>query len=248
MRIAVAGGTGVVGRHLVDILNRQGHEPVVLARSTGVDLITDHGLDAALTGAHSVVDVSNVITARGRTSVTFFSTATANLLAAGRRADVAHHVALSIVGVDRVDLGYYEGKRRQEHLVLNGPIAGTVLRATQFFEFVEQVLAGVKGPVAPVPRMLSQPVAAREVALALAVLATSPTVGPAPDLAGPDQHEMVDLARTVIRTRQQRRWVLPVRLPGAAGRAMARGGLLPLSAGPRGSQTFEQWLSARPPA
>ena len=152
-RIAVAGGTGVVGRHVVEALAAAGCEPVVLARSTGVDLVSGAGLDAALTGARAVVDVSNVATQRRSASVGFFTAATSALLAAGARAGVRHHVVLSIVGVDRVDTGYYAGKRRQEELVLAGGVPATVLRATQFHEFADQVLAIARGPVAPVPSM-----------------------------------------------------------------------------------------------
>ena len=152
-RIAVAGGTGVVGRHVVEALSAAGCEPVVLARSTGVDLATGAGLDAALRGVQGVVDVANVATQRRSTAVGFFTAATSALLAAGARAGVRHHVVLSIVGVDRVDTGYYAGKRAQEQLVLGGDVPATVLRSTQFHEFAEQVLTIAKGPVAPVPSM-----------------------------------------------------------------------------------------------
>jgi uncharacterized protein YbjT (DUF2867 family) len=245
MRIAVAGGTGVVGRHVVAALEAAGHDAVVLSRSGGVDLEHGAGLDAALIGVAAVVDVSNVPTLSRRRSVEFFTAATRNLLAAEARASVAHHVALSIVGVDRVDLGYYEGKRRQEQLVLDGPVPGTVLRATQFHEFAEQTLARSRGPVVVVPRMRSQPVAAREVGATLAELAAGPAVAMAPELAGPDELEMVDMVRALVRRRGLRRAVLPVRVPGRAGRAMAGGGLLPVGPGPRGQQTFAEWLAAR---
>jgi uncharacterized protein YbjT (DUF2867 family) len=242
MRIAVAGGTGLVGRHVVNAL--AGHELVVLARSRGIDITTGTGLAEAMAGVDAVIDVSNVTTTRRRASMAFFTAGTKNLMVAGQRAGVRHHVVLSIVGVDRVDLGYYDGKRRQEQLVLDGRVPGSVLRVTQFHEFPGQLLARALGPVAVVPRMRVQPVAAREVAGALAALATGPAQGMAPELAGPEEHELVDLARRVARAQGIRRWVLGMRLPGAAGRAVAGGALLPTGPGPRTGLTFEQWLTA----
>ncbi|MHA6764167.1 SDR family oxidoreductase [Streptacidiphilus sp. PAMC 29251] len=246
MRIAVAGGTGVVGAFVVEAVHAAGHTPVVLARSVGVDVVSGQGLDQALRGASVVVDVSNVTSTSAAKSIRFFEAATGNLLAAGQRAGVSHHVALSIVGVDRVDLGYYLGKRRQEALVLAedvpGGVPGSVLRATQFHEFAAQMLER-GGPLAVAPRMLSQPVAAREVAEALVELAVGEPVGLAPELAGPRQEQMTDMVRRLLRARGSRRPLLPLRLPGAAGKAVASGGLLPTGAGPRGSQTFDQWLA-----
>jgi uncharacterized protein YbjT (DUF2867 family) len=243
MRIAVAGGTGVVGRHLVAALRGAGHEPVVLARSVGVDLTTGAGVDDALRGVGAVVDVSNVATTRRSAAEAFFAAATGSLLEAGRRAGVGHHVVLSIVGVDRVELGYYLGKRLQERLVLDSGVPVTVLRATQFHEFAGQLLDRVAGPVALVPRMRVQPVAAREVAGALAGLVAGPAVGRAPEIAGPEEHDLVDLARRYLRARGRRRPVLAVPLPGAAGRQIADGALLPDESGARGRETFDHWLA-----
>ena len=243
-RIAVAGGTGVVGRHVVEALRAAGCEPVVLARSTGVDLVTGAGLDAALSGVQAVVDVANVATQRRSAAMGFFTAATSALLAAGARAGVRHHVVLSIVGVDRVDTGYYAGKRAQEELVRNGDVPWTVLRATQFHEFADQVLGLVGGPVAPVPAMRVQPVAAREVGEHLAELVRGAPQGRAPELAGPQVHELTDLVRRLLRARGARRFVLPLRGPTAASRAVTGGALLPTGAGPRGQQTFDAWLRA----
>lgn len=242
MRIAVAGGTGLVGRYVVTALIDAGHDPVVLSRTQGVDLASGTGLDQALTGAQVLVDVSNVATLSRRRSVEFFSRSTQNLQQAGTRAGVRHLVVLSIVGVDRVDTGYYAGKLRQEELALAGPIDASVLRATQFHQFAEQMLARSRGPVAVVPRMRVQPVAAREVANALVTLALGPAVGHAPELAGPERQELVDMVRRLLQARGLRRRLLPVRVPGAAGRAMADGALLPTEPGPRGRQTYDEWL------
>jgi uncharacterized protein YbjT (DUF2867 family) len=245
MRIAVAGATGWTGRPVVEALRGDGHEPVVLARSAGVDLTTGAGLDEKLDGVRAVIDVSNVATTGARRSIAFFEAATGRLLEAGRRAGVAHHVALSIVGVDRVDFGYYAGKRRQEELVLNGPVPGTVLRATQFHEFAAQCLAR-GGPVTIAPKMLCQPVAVAEVARHLVDLVLREPAGLAPELAGPKEHlRMEDMVRRLSRARGARRPVLALRIPGRAGRGFTGGGLLPAGPGPRGTVTFDAWLDAQ---
>jgi uncharacterized protein YbjT (DUF2867 family) len=243
MRVAVAGGTGVVGRHVVARLRASGHDPVVLSRATGVDLTTGAGLQEALTGATAVVDVSNAATSTRSGSVAFFEAATRHLLDAGQAAGVTHHVALSIIGIDLVDTGYYAGKRRQEELVLAGPVPATVVRAAQFHEFAAQLLSRLPGPVAPVPRMLMQPVAAREVGEALAATAVGEPQGRAPELAGPEKVQLVDAVRRVLAAQGARRLVVPVRVPGAAGRAMADGALTPADGLPRTGQTFEAWLA-----
>lgn len=227
MRVAVAGGTGVAGRLVVAALQAGGHSPVVLARAAGVDLVTGCGLDPTLLGAEVVIDAAGLQTTRRATSVGFFEQVTRRLLDAGARAGVRHHVVLSIVGIDRVDLGYYEGKRRQEQLALASGRPVSVLRTTQFHEFAGQVLdRGLPGPLAVVPRMRVQPIAAQEVAQALVDLALGPAQGRVPDLGGPEQHELPDLARRVLARRGCRARVLAVRLPGSAGRAMASGALL----------------------
>jgi uncharacterized protein YbjT (DUF2867 family) len=242
VRVAVAGGTGVVGRHVVRALEAPGHQAVVLARSRGVDVTTGAGLDAALAGADALIDVTNVVTTGKKASIAFFEAATRNLLTSGERAGIRHHVALSVVGCDRVDFGYYFGKRRQEELVLSGPVPASVLRVTQFFEFAEQFIAPSWMPVAVVLRMRTQPIAAREVAAALVALAAGPPVGRAPELAGPREEQMVDMARRLKRLRGGRRLLLPLTLPGRTGRGMTGGALLPAGPGPRGRESFSDWL------
>jgi uncharacterized protein YbjT (DUF2867 family) len=242
MRIAVAGGTGLVGRYVVTELIDAGHDPVVLSRTQGVDLLSGKGLDLVLKDVQVLIDVSNVATLSRKRSEEFFAAGTRNLQEAGARAGVRHHLVLSIVGVDRVDSGYYAGKRRQEELAMAGPIPASVLRSTQFHEFAQQLLARSRGPVAVVPRMRIQPIAAREVANALVTLSLGPAVGHAPELAGPEEQELVEMARRLAKVRGLRRRLLPIRVPGHAGRAMAEGALLPTEPGTRGRQTFDEWL------
>ncbi|OWA13911.1 3-beta hydroxysteroid dehydrogenase [Streptomyces sp. CS113] len=244
MRIAVAGGTGWMGKLIVEALRENGHGPVVLARSTGVDLTTGAGLAKALDGVDTVVDVSNVVTTSRARSVAFFEAATTHLLRAEEAAGVGHHLVLSIVGCDRVAMGYYLGKLRQEELVRRGRVPYTVLRATQWHEFAAQTLAR-GGPLVIAPRMRCQPIAAAEVAAHLTELVEGDPRGLAPELAGPEVHEMVDMVRRLQRARGGRRPVLPVKLPGSVGRAMTTTGLLPQDPGPRGRVTFDEWVAAR---
>jgi uncharacterized protein YbjT (DUF2867 family) len=243
MRVAVAGGTGVVGRHAVENLEKAGHQTVVLARSHGVNVATGDGLLEALEGASVVVDCSNVSTMKASESERFFGAVTRNLLTSGQAAGVQHFVAVSIVGIDRVDFGYYRGKRVQEDMLLAADRPSSVLRATQFHEFAGQLLDRSRGPAAIVPRMRIQPVAAREVGEALAELAVGEPVGMAPELAGPREELLVDLVHQVLKARSQRRLVMAIRLPGAVGKAMSGGGLIPQGEGPRGEQTFAQYLA-----
>ena len=245
MRIAVAGGTGVVGRHVSEVARERGHDVVVLTRSEGVDLTTGEGLTERLAGIDVVIDASNTNVQKRADAEAFFGAVTNHLLAGEQEAGVGHHIALSIVGIDDVPLGYYQGKRLQERLVVEGAVPWSILRATQFHEFTAQVLHFARvGPFSLVPRMLSQPIAAVEVAEALVDLAEAGPSGRVPDLAGPEPRQMVDLARQLSNARGQGRRVVPVWMPGA-GKQMRSGGLLPKTDGPRGRQTFEEWL-ARP--
>ncbi|MDQ4054522.1 MAG: NAD(P)H-binding protein [Actinomycetota bacterium] len=244
MRIAVAGATGVVGRKVVQVARDRGHEVVELARSLGVDLTTGAGLADRLAGTDAVIDTSNHTAQKRAAAEAFFGSVTRNLLAAEQQAGVAHHIALSIVGIDDVPLGYYQGKRLQERLIAEGEVPWSILRATQFHEFAVQVLQFVRiGRISLVPRMLSQPVAAVEVAERLVDLAEAGPSGRVPDLAGPEPHQMVDLARRVARNHRSGRRVVPVWLPGA-GKGIRSGALLPSTDGPRGRQTFDEWLAS----
>lgn len=244
MKVAVAGGTGTVGRYVVDEARARGHEVVVLTRSSGADLIAGDGLVERLSGVDAVIDVVSTRSQKKDEAEAFFGTVTRNLLAAGAAAGVGHHLALSIIGIDVVRSGYYDGKLLQERLVAEGELPWTILRASQFHEFAEQALGFVRvGPLSLVPRMTTQPIAAREVAAALIDLVETGPQGRVADLAGPEVHELVELARAVNRERGLGRRVVGVRVPGAWGRGMRSGALTPADDGPRGSQTFAEWLA-----
>jgi uncharacterized protein YbjT (DUF2867 family) len=241
--IAVAGGTGTVGRHVVDAARKRGYDVRVLARSTGVDLITGEGLDRALDGVEAVIDTANLSTTSADASVAFFGTTTRTMLEAEARASVRHHVALSIVGVDRAPEGYYAGKAAQEALVAAGPVPWTIQRATQFHDFAAQLYAGAKlGPVHLAPRMRTQPVSTEEVAEALIGLVEAGPSGRARDLAGPREEALVDMIRAYARAIGHRGWIPAINLPGALGRAQRDGSLLPSPDAERGRQTFAEWV------
>lgn len=247
MKLAVAGGTGMVGRHVVDVAREQGHDVVVLSRATRVDLTTGKGLDAALAGVDVVVDVTSTATQDAQESRAFFDAVTRHLLEAGERLGLAHHVVLGIVGSDRAAGGYYVGKLHQEQLVESGAVPWTILRATQFHEFAQQVHGQVTvGPLVLVPVMRSEPVAAREVAERLVSLAVGDPVGRATDLGGPDVRRMVDMVRAYARRIGDRRRVLALPLPGPLGRGMRNGALLTRDGADHGSTSFEVWLSTVP--
>ena len=242
----MAGATGAVGQHVVTELEAQGHEVVPLSRSTGVDLLEPEGLAERLAGTDAVVDCSGVATGRGSTSVRFFSRVTDNLLRAERDAGVGHHVLLSIVGIDAAPTGYYRGKITQEQVARASGQPVTILRATQFHEFPGQWLDRAQvGPFVPVPRMQSAPVAASEVGAALAELATSPAQAKTLEMGGPEPFQLVDLVTQAAIDRGARARVVPVRVPGSAGRAMRRGALVAAAPWRTGKQSYGDWRKAR---
>lgn len=247
MRIAIAGGTGTVGRLVVAEATRRGHTTAVLSRSAGVDLRVGSTLLPALDGADAVIDVLSVGTRSAATSIEFFEATSSLLLAAESALGIGHHIALSIVGVDRAPFDYYAGKVAQEVLVAGGDVPWSILRATQFHEFAGQMLSMAKiGPLRLAPRMRTQPVDARIVAERLVDLAESAPVGRARDLAGPREESLPDLMRATARARDIGGWIPAVSLPGGFGRAQRDGSLLPGPDAELAGPTFAQWLAAAP--
>lgn len=246
MKLAVAGGTGTVGVHVVEVARQRGHEVVVLSRSAGVDLVSGSGLSDALAGVDAVVDVASTQTISAKESMSFFAAVTRNLLTAEGAAGVGHHVALSIVGIDRAPHSYYAGKVEQERIIRAGTVPWTILRATQFHEFAGQIRARSSfGPVSIIPKMVSQPIAAREVAERLIDLAERTPAGRVADLGGPREERMAEMVRRYARAIGTRGLVLDVPIPGAYGRAMRDGTLVTTTDADHGLQTFGQWAAAQ---
>lgn len=246
MRIAVAGGTGVVGSQVLSALKSQGHEAVTLSRGTGVDLTSSDGLEAALQGVDAVVDVSSTTAQSSKASVKFFGTVTRNLLGAEKRAGVRHHVVLSIVGAAKADSGYYAGKAAQERVVMALPGGWTILRATQFHEFAQQMTTRAAfGPLQLAPVARCQPIAAAEVGEALAEIAVGEPRGLDRDLAGPREEQMTRMIRAYLAATGTRRFVVNLTMPGAMGKGMRDGSILPGPDARLGTQTFDEWLAAQ---
>lgn len=248
-RIAVAGATGRVGRHTVDVLNEGGHDVVAISRSNGVDVITGDGLAAALEGVEIVIDTSTGPSAEQGPATEFFTTATRNLGQAGGKAGVRRLVVVSIIGTDRATAGYGAAKQAHERAALAGPVPARILRAAQFHEFVEVLMGwGRQGDVIYLPKMRTQIVAARTVAEALAAMALSPEPeGARPaEIAGPREEYLPDLAQLVAAKRGEQVKIEAVSNPADPDDALnSDGGLLPSPHATLAGPTFAEWLEAR---
>jgi uncharacterized protein YbjT (DUF2867 family) len=246
-KIAVAGGTGRVGRQVVDVLAAQGRDVVSISRSSGVDVVTGEGLAEALTGVGTVIDAASSPDQEG--ALEFFAAATRNLQQLGHEAGVQRIVVVSIIGIDRFTAGYGAAKQAHERAMLAGPVAATIVRAAQFHELVEQLMEwGTQNGTIYLPRMRTQLVAARTVAETLAdvVTGSGPAAGPdgAPlEVAGPREEDLLEVARLLA---AHRGVTLPIEVgsnPDDPDNDLYEAGaLLPgpdaILAGP----TFEEWL------
>lgn len=210
MKIVVIGGSGLIGTKLVRRLRLEGHRTVAASPATGVDTVTGQGLADALAEARVVIDVANSPSFEDRAVLEFFTRSGRNLLAAEADAGVAHHLALSVVGSDRLpESGYFRAKLAQESLIEASRIPYTILRATQFFEFVERIVeAGADGATIRLSPALVQPIAADEVAAALAELALAAPVHGIVEAAGPERVPLDELARRLLAARADRRRVI----------------------------------------
>ncbi|SCX21790.1 SDR family oxidoreductase [Mycolicibacterium fluoranthenivorans] len=211
MRIVVIGGTGLIGSKLVHALTEHGHDAVPASPRTGVNTVTGEGLPEALEGAEVVVDVSNSPTFEDAAAREFFTRSATNLLAAESAAGVGHHVALSVVGTPTLaqQSGYFDAKLTQEKLIAAGPVPHTVVRATQFFEFLDTIAdsAAVDGAIL-LPAKGIQPMAAADVAEGVAIAALGDPVNGFAEIGGPERFTLPDLIRTALIARGDKRPVI----------------------------------------
>ncbi|MDX0624891.1 NAD(P)H-binding protein [Sinorhizobium medicae] len=244
MKIVVIGGTGLIGSKLVGNLRERGHDVLAAAPNTGVNTITREGLAEALNGADVVVDVANAPVWEDKAVLDFFETSGRNLLAAEAAAGVRHHIALSIVGSERLpDNGYFRAKVAQENLIKASGIPYTILRATQFFEFVggiaQSATAGQEIRLSPA---LIQPIASDDVAAALADVAVAPPVNGTVEIAGPEAIPLDELVRRFLRATEDQRKVLPDVHARYFGAVLDDQSLTPRDNPRIGAIRFEDWL------
>ena len=249
MKIVVVGGSGLIGAKLVNKLRQRGHEVVAASPASGVNTITGEGLAEALAGAQVVVDVANSPSFEDRAVLEFFETSGRNLLAAEATAGVGHHVALSVVGADRLpENGYFRGKMAQEKLIRASKIPYTILRSTQFFEFIKSIAqSNAEGDVVRLSTALMQPIASDDVAAALADIAVAAALNGTVELAGPEALRLDELARRVLIAHDDRRQVIADVHARYFGAELNDQSLTP-GPNPRiGPTRFADWLSSSIP-
>lgn len=245
MKIVVIGGTGLIGSKLVNKLREQRHEAIAAAPNTGVNTITGEGLAEVLKGASVVVDVSNSPSWDDAEVLKFFETSTRNLLANEAAAGVRHHVALSVVGTDRLsESGYMRGKIAQEKLIRESSIPYSIVHATQFFEFLKGLadISMVEGKV-HLPPVLFQPMAADDVASGVARVAVSQPVNGIVEIAGPEKFRVHELVRRRLQSLKDPREVVPDPNARYGGARVGEKTLLPGNNPRLGETRFETWLT-----
>ncbi len=247
MKIVVIGGTGLIGKQVVKNLRQRGHEVVSASPSSGVNTITGEGLAQALAGARVVVDVANAPSWEDSAVLAFFETSGRNLLAAEAVAGVGHHVALSVVGTDRLlASGYFRAKMTQENLIKASPIPYTIVRATQFFEFVGGIAQfATEGETVRLPPVLMQPIAAADVAAGMSDVALAEPLNDTVDLAGPEPIRQDDLVRRFLTATGDPRTVITDPKALYYGVAVDDQSLTPGDHPRLGPTRFEDWLSSQ---
>lgn len=246
LKIVVIGGTGLIGSKVVAKLRTAGHEVVPASPSTGVNLLAGDGLTQALNGAQVVVDVSNAPSFEDQAVMDFFATSSRNLAAAENAADVQHHVALSVVGTDRLqDSGYFRAKLVQENAIRVSGIPFTLVRATQFYEFTGAIAYGATvAQEVRAPSALMQPVAAEDVATVVAEAAQAKPLNGITEVAGPELIPMDDLLRQYLAAQGDERQVITDETARYFGLAVDDNSLTPGPAPVLGKITFAGWLQA----
>jgi uncharacterized protein YbjT (DUF2867 family) len=245
MKIVVVGGTGLIGSKLVKKLRENGHETVAASPNTGVNSITGEGLADALKGASVVVDVTNSPSWEDAAVLEFFETSTKNLLAYGATAGVKHHVALSVVGTERLlESGFFRAKLAQENLIKASKNPYTIVRATQFFEFLKKIADySTEGDKVRMPPALIQPMAAEDVASALARIATNAPANGTVEIGGPEQYHLDELARRDLAACQDSREVISDPNGRYYGIKINERSLIPDDSAQLGKTRFETWLA-----
>ena len=244
MKLVIIGGTGLIGSKLVAMLKGLGHEAVPAAPNTGVNTLTGEGLAEALQGAAVVVDVSNSPSFEEAAVLQFFTTSTRNLLTHAATAGVRHYVALSVVGTDRIpDSPYLRAKHAQEALIAGGGLPYTIVRATQFYEFVTRIAdEATDGATVRLPAVLIQPMAADEVARAVGHAAVGAPVNGVIEVAGPQPFRFNDLIRQGLRASNDPREVVVDPHARYFGAELGERSLIPVGNAQLGEVRFEQWL------
>ncbi len=248
MKIVVVGGSGLIGTKVVDGLRGRGHDVVSSSLQSGVNTITGDGLAPALANAQVVVDVTNAPSFEDAAVMDFFTKSTRNLLAAEADAGVTHHVALSIVGIDGLPgSGYYRAKVAQEKLIKESPTPYTIVRATQFFEFVDRIAdEATDGDTVHLAPVLIQPIAAEDIADALCEVVAEPAVNGTVEVAGPQQFRLDELIRTVLSGRHDPRKVISDPEAQFFGTRLEERSLIPDGNRTRTAKTrFEEWQRHR---
>ena len=243
MKVVIIGGTGLIGRKLAAKLQPGGHEAVAASPSTGVNSLTGEGVKEVLTGADVVVDVTNSPSFDDKAVLDFFRTSTEHLLSAAAAAGVSHYVALSVVGSDRIrDSGYLRAKRAQETMIEAGGVPYTLLRATQFFEFLKAIADGsTEGNTVHMSPAKFQPVAADDVAATLAEIATAQPKNGVVELAGPEASGMADFIQMFLSSVGDARKVVPDPGEKYFGAALDKDGLAPTDQFIAGRIRFADW-------
>ncbi|MGA8409867.1 MAG: SDR family oxidoreductase [Candidatus Acidiferrales bacterium] len=249
MKIVVIGGTGLIGSKLVPKLRERGHEALAASPNSGVNTLTGEGLAQALKGATVVVDVSNAPSWEDSAVMNFFETSTRNLLAQEAAAGVRHHVALSVVGSERMlASGYFRAKIAQENLIKAGPIAYSIVRATQFFEFVKGIADfSTDGNTVRLPSVLIQPMAADDVAIAVARAAVGPPRGGTAEVGGPEQFRLDELIRRALAAWKDPREVVADPRARYYGIEVQERTLVPGNDAQLAATRFETWLTLPAP-
>jgi uncharacterized protein YbjT (DUF2867 family) len=244
MKIVVIGGSGLIGSRLVTKLREHGHEAVAASPNSGVNTLTGEGLAEALKGASAVVDVSNSPSWEDSAVMKFFETSTGNLLAYEAAAGVGHHVALSVVGTDRLsESGYFRAKIVQENLIKGSSIPSSIVRATQFFEFLKGLAdISLVGDKVHLPPVLFQPMAADDVASALGRVAVGPPVNRIVEIGGPEQFRLDELVRRRLATLKDPREVIADPHARYSGAEVGERTLVPGKDAGLGETRFADWL------